>query len=106
MIEVRIRELRQDFAFAHIPTRAFSANALYLEIVRLAYNLVTAFQRICLPEDWQSFTLHSLRHKLFALPGELIRPQNRPVLKFNSVPDLEPITRFIRKRLKTLAPLY
>jgi hypothetical protein len=105
VIEVRIRELRQDFAFAHIPTRAFSANALYLEIVRLAYNLVTAFQRICLPEDWQSFTLQSLRHKLFALPGELIRPQNRPVLRFNSVPDLEPMTRFIRKRLKSLAPL-
>lgn len=106
VIEVRIRELRQDFAFANIPTRAFAANVLYLEIVRLAYNIVTAFQRICLPEDWQSFTLQSLRHKLFTLPGELIRPQNRPVLRFNSVPAVEPIARLIHKRLKTLAPLY
>ena len=105
VIEVRIRELRQDFAFANIPTRAFAANALYLEIVRLAYNLVTAFQRICLPEDWQSFTLQTLRHKLFMLPGELIRPQNRHVLRFNSVPAVEPIARFIHKRLKTLSPL-
>jgi hypothetical protein len=104
-IEVRIRELRQDFAFANIPTRAFSANALYLEIVRFAYNLVTAFQRICLPDDWQSFTLQTLRHRLFTIPGELIRPQNRPVLRFNSVPDVEPIARFIRKRLRALSPL-
>ena len=95
VIEVRIRELRQDFALANIPTRAFAANALYLEIVRLAYNLVTAFQRICLPEDWQSFTLQTLRYKLLTLPGELIRPGNRPVLRFNSTPALEPVARFI-----------
>ena len=35
-LEVRIRELRQDFALTRIPTRRFAANALYLEIVRLA----------------------------------------------------------------------
>lgn len=43
-MEVRIRELREDFALRTIPTASFAANALYLEIVRLAYNLVTAFQ--------------------------------------------------------------
>jgi len=78
-MEPRIRELREDFALRKIPTRAFAANALYLEIVRLAYNLVTAFQRTCLPEEWQSLTLSKLRHKLFWLPGELMRPDNRPI---------------------------
>jgi len=105
LIEVRIRELRQDFALANIPTRAFAANALFLEIVRLAYNVVTAFQRICLPDDWQSFTLQTLRHKLLTLPGELIRPGNRPVLRFNSLPALQPLVRFIDKRLKKLSPI-
>jgi len=33
------------FIHPKIPTRAFAANALYLEVIRLAYNLVTAFQR-------------------------------------------------------------
>ena len=72
-MEPRICELREDFAPRKIPTRAFAANALYLEIVRLAYNLVTAFQQRCLPEDWQSLTLNlsKLRHRLFWLPGEL-----------------------------------
>src|ERR1017187_6762388 len=47
-MEPRIRELREDFALRKIPTASFAANALYLDIVRLAYNLVTAFQRNCL----------------------------------------------------------
>ena len=41
-MERRIREIREDFALPKIPTRAFAANALYLEVIRLAYNLVTA----------------------------------------------------------------
>jgi hypothetical protein len=80
-MERRIREVREDYAARKIPTRAFAANALYLEVVRLAYNLVTAFQRTCLPEDWQSLTLSKLRQRLLWLPGELTRPQNRPILR-------------------------
>ena len=53
-MEPRIRELREDFALRKIPTGSFAANALFLEIVRLAYNLVTAFQRSCLDDSWQS----------------------------------------------------
>jgi hypothetical protein len=80
-MEPRIREIREDFSLRNIPTRAFTANALYLEVIRLAYNLVTAFQQTCLPEPWQKLTLNKLRHKLFWLPGELTRPQNRPTLR-------------------------
>ncbi len=76
-MEPRIRELREDFALRKIPTASFAANALFLEIVRLAYNLVTAFQRTRLDQSWQSLTLPKLRYKLFMLPGELTRPQNR-----------------------------
>ena len=49
-MELRIRELRDDFALCKIPTRSYAANSLFLEVVRLAYNLVTAFQNICLPD--------------------------------------------------------
>src|SRR6266571_9498992 len=47
-MEPRIGELREDCALRKIPTASFAANALYLEIIRLTYNLVTAFQRNCL----------------------------------------------------------
>ena len=104
-MEPRIRELREDFALRKIPTRAFAANALYLEVVRLAYNLVTAFQRTCLPEKWQNLTLSKLRHKLFWLPGELTRPQNRPILRLANAPVLHQWTEDIQHRIHRLKSL-
>jgi len=88
-MEPRIRALREDFALRRIPTRAFAANALYLEVIRLAYNLVIAFQRTCLPEPWQNLTLTKLRYKLFWLPAELTRPQNRPTLRLAQMPTIQ-----------------
>jgi hypothetical protein len=104
-MEPRIRELREDFALRKIPTRAFAANALYLEVVRLAYNLVTAFQRTCLPEEWQSLTLSKLRHRLFWLPGELTHPQNRPTLRLANSPIIRAWTEKILHRVHKLKPL-
>ena len=86
-MERRIRELREDFALRRIPTHAFVANALYLEVVRLAYNLVTAFQQTCVPAIGSGLTLSTLRHKLFWLPGELTRPQHRPILRLADIPE-------------------
>jgi DDE family transposase len=104
-MEPRIGELREHFALRKIPTRAFEANALYLEIIRLAYNLVTAFQRTCLPEDWQDLTLRTLRYKLFWLPGELTRPQNRPVLRLVNSPKVRGWADKILANIQKLKPL-
>ena len=104
-MEPRIRELREDYALRKIPTRAFAANALYLEVVRLAYNLVTAFQRTCLSEEWQSLTLSKLRSRLFWLPGELTRPQNRPTLRFANSPLIQKWVTEILHRIHRLKPL-
>lgn len=104
-MEPRIGELREHFALRKIPTRAFDANALYLEIIRLAYNLVTAFQRICLPPDWQDLTLRTLRYKLLWLPGELTRPQNRPMLRIADSPIVRKWADKIRSNIQKVKPL-
>jgi hypothetical protein len=104
-MEPRIRELREDFALRKIPTASFEANALYLEVIRLAYNLVTAFQRTCLPESWQAYTLQQLRFKLFFLPGELTRPQNRPILRLRDSPDLQRLATSILTKIADLTPV-
>jgi hypothetical protein len=104
-MEPRIRELREDFALRRIPTRAFAANALYLEVIRLAYNLVVAFQRTCLPQAWQNLTLTKLRHKLFWLPGELTRPQNRPTLRLVHIPAIQDLTEEILHQVYKQKPL-
>jgi hypothetical protein len=104
-MEPRICELREDYALRKIPTRGFAANALYLEVIRLAYNLVAAFQRTCLPEQWQSLTLSKLRHRLFWLPGELTRPQNRPTLRLANSIAIQGWTDQILRRAHRLKPL-
>jgi len=104
-IEPRIRELREDFALRKIPTASFAANALFLEIIRLAYNLVTAFQRSCLDDSWQALTLQKLRYKLFLIPGELTRPQNRPVLRLRPSPMIEDLTEKIIRKVGRVKPL-
>ncbi len=104
-IEPRIGELLQDYALRKIPTRSFQANALFLEIIRLAYNLVNAFQRLCLQESWQSHTLSKLRYKLFLLPGEITRPQNRPILRLRDSSMLQSLADDILRRINKLRPL-
>lgn len=104
-MEPRIRELREDFALRKIPTRAFAANSLYLEVIRLAYNLVTAFQQTCLPAEWRDLTLNRLRHKLFWLPAELTRPQNRPTLRLAQIPETKVKTEEILYRVHRQKPL-
>lgn len=104
-IERRIAELREDFALRRIPTRSFATNALYLEIIRLAYNLVTAFQRTGLQESWQNLTLSKLRFKLFLIPGELIRPQNRPVLRLRRSSMLQNLADDILRKVRKLKPI-
>jgi hypothetical protein len=104
-MERRIREIREDYTLTKIPTRAFEANALYLELVRLAYNLVTAFQRTCLPQEWQTLTLSKLRHRLFWLPGELTHPQRRPTLRLVNSPFIATKGEKILDRVHRLKPL-
>jgi hypothetical protein len=104
-MEPRICELREDFALRKIPTASFAANALYLEIIRLAYNLVTIFQQNCLQESWQTLTLQKLRYKLFLIPGELTRPDNRPILRLRQSPVLREMTSDILKKVHRLKPL-
>jgi Transposase DDE domain group 1 len=104
-MEPRICERREDFALRKIPTASFAANALYLEIIRLAYNLVTIFQQNCLPESWQTLTLQKLRYKLFLIPGELTRPDNRPILRLRQSPVLREMTSDILKKVHRLKPL-
>src|SRR5271169_1154744 len=104
-MEPRICELREEYALRKIPTASFAANALYLEIVRLAYNLVTAFQRTCLEESWQSLTLQKLRYKLFLLPGELTRPQNRTVLRLRESPLIQDLANGILRKVNRLTPI-
>jgi len=80
-LERIIRSLKEDYPFARAVTGSFAANSLYAELSLLAYNIIIWFKRLCLPEDWQSYTAGTLRHRLLLIPGIFTKTDNRPVLK-------------------------
>jgi len=75
-------KLKGDYSLAKIPTKHFGANEAYFHLLLFAYNLINWFKRLCLPKRFQKMTLKSLRAQMLFVPGELIRTDNKPVLKF------------------------
>jgi len=104
-LERIIRILKNDFPFGSAPTGNFAANALYAELSLLAYNLITWFKRLCLPEDWQSLTLPKLRYKLFMMPGELVHTDNVPTLKFPKNSPNKNVFEYALNKIKKLDPI-
>lgn len=100
-----IRTLKEDYPFGQAPTNAFDANALYAELSLLAYNLMTWFKRLCLPDDWQSFTLPTIRHRLLMIPGELVRTSNVPTLRFPRNSPHQDVFSYALSKIEKIAPL-
>ena len=78
--ELLIREFKGSYAMGKIPTRNFWANAVYLEAILWAYDLVLAFQMLCLPPEVQHWNISTLRRELGWLPAEWVRRDNHNVL--------------------------
>lgn len=104
-LERIIRIARDDYSFGTAPTNNFRANALYAELSMLAYNLVVWFKLLCLPEDWQSYTVGTLRHKLLLIPGIFTKTGNRPALKLPKNCLYQNEFFFAQQRIKKLKPL-
>jgi DDE family transposase len=79
-IERIIRELKGDYPLGKIPTRHFFANDAYFHLLLLAYNLVNWFKRLCLPREFHTATLDTLRNRILLMPAQLLRTANRPRL--------------------------
>ena len=77
-----IRSLKEDYYLGNIPTQTFSANALYMEILLWAYDLVKWFQRLCLPGRDHRKTLNTLRQELLLMPGSFAQHGSRQILRF------------------------
>ncbi len=78
--ELLLREFKDAYGLAQIPTRSFWANAVYLELLLWAYDLVLAFQGLCLPPEVQHWNISTLRRELWDLPAEWVRHGHRNIL--------------------------
>lgn len=80
-VELYIKELKNDYSLSRIPTRLFLSNQIYFHLLTFSYNIVNWFKRICLPEEFQKKTMHTLRNDLLVLPAKLVKIDNKNLLK-------------------------
>lgn len=100
-IELIIKELKEDYTLAKIPTNNFRANQAYFYLLLFAYNIVNWFKRTCLPAKFQNATLQTIRTEFLVLPARLIKSGSKNVLKiparYISKQTLEQIMHKIEK---------
>lgn len=101
-VELIIKELKEDYPLAKIPTKHFAANEAYFHLLLFAYNLINWFKRLCLQKEFQNMTLKTLRTRLFFVPGELVRTDNKPVLKFPANFWYKDIIGYTMKQIENL----
>jgi hypothetical protein len=86
-VELILKELKADYPLAKIPTHPFAANEAYFHLVLFAYNLVNWFKRVCLPDDYHSTTLGTLRRRLLLIPAQLVQTRQGSTLRIPSSPS-------------------
>jgi hypothetical protein len=79
--ERSVRELLSCFALNKIPSHEWTANVAFLQLLLLAYNLVHWFKRLCLPPEYLSATVETIRQEFLVLPGQLTKQGSRKVLQ-------------------------
>ncbi|MGH9876854.1 MAG: IS1380 family transposase [Nitrososphaerales archaeon] len=104
-IERIIRILKDDYPFASAPTKSFIPNSMHAELSLLAYNLIIWFKRLCLPDDWQSYTVETLRQRLFLIPGVFTKTGNRPTLKLPKNSPYRETFEYAQDQIQKLEPL-
>ncbi len=80
-VEKSIRELLYYLALNKIPTQEWTANVVFFQMLLFAYNLVHWFKRLCLPKDYFTATVETIRSDFLVLPGKLTCRAGRNVLQ-------------------------
>ena len=80
--ENRIKELKYDFGAESFNCKDFWATEATLNFVALAYNLMSLFRQAVIGTKTQNF-MKTLRYKVFAVGGYLIKNGNSRILKLS-----------------------
>ena len=80
--ENRIKELKYDFGFDSFNIDSFYGTEAALNMVMLAYNLMSLFRQSILGSKVQH-KLSTLRYRLFVMGGYMVKDGNRRILKLS-----------------------
>ena len=81
--ENRLKELRSDFAATKLPCGDFNANAAWLMLSSIAYNLF-ALMRMALPYGWSTARAPRVRLHLYDVAGQIVRHARQWTVKVNA----------------------
>jgi hypothetical protein len=70
-VESILKENALGFHMDSLPSASWCGNAVFCQLLILAYNLVNLFRRFCLPEEASRQHVPALRRRLFAVPGRI-----------------------------------
>ena len=70
-IEKNIREFVYDYPLGKIPTDTWTANVAFFQLVLFAADIVHWFKRLCLPPQYLTTTLDSIRTDFLVLPATI-----------------------------------
>lgn len=103
--ELLLKEFKNGYTLAQIPTRSYLANLLYMEMVLWAYDLIRTFQFLCLPPAAKMWKLSTLRREIFGIPAEWVRTNNRNYLRFPKRFPHQELFQQIQKNIARVKPL-
>ena len=82
-----IEEFKNGVGAVHLPSQRFGANAAWLQMAALAYNLAQAFKLLLLPRQQHPDQLKKLRLHWFNVAARWVRTGRRWVLALARGPD-------------------
>ncbi len=103
--ELLLREFKNSFFMAQIPTRSFWANAAYMEMILWAYDLTLAFQYLCLPKEFQHWNISTIRRELWWLPAEWVKHGNSNILRLPKQYPRQELFFKIQRAISKVNPL-
>jgi len=81
-IEKNNREFLYDYPLAKIPTDTWTASVAFFQILLLAADIVHWFKRLCLPREYWTATLDTIRTDFLVLPAKLTKHGIQNILTF------------------------
>ena len=71
-MEKAIGELKEGFGLDRLPCGQLMANAAFLQVCLIAYNLVQTFKNVALPKGWEKFEVKNLRFRLLCRAAKIV----------------------------------
>ena len=81
--ENRTKDLKIGFGVERMPCGQFEANAVFLRIGVIAYNLYKLFVMKVLDKGWRKFQVQSVRWKLYQTAGKVVFHAGRIYLEIS-----------------------